>query len=188
MRDLERVGFQSLRGRVLVAHPGLIDPNFRRSLVLISEHTAEEGALGVVLNRSLSKVLAEFRPQYEGSVLAEVPVYEGGPVQTDSLILAAWRWQAGGDALQLHFGATPEQVMTLMKAQPDYTVRAYLGHAGWGEGQVEGELSESAWLIQPVSGEILNRSKDGDLWRDTIIGVSPELRFLVDAPDDPSIN
>lgn len=188
MRDLERINFQSLRGRVLVAHPRLMDPNFRRSIVLISEHTQEEGALGVVLNRSLSKVLSEFRSQYEGGVLADVPVFEGGPVQTDGLILAAWRWQDSGDALQLHFGATPEQVIALLEEQPDYTVRAYLGHAGWGEGQVEGELNEKAWLVQSVSGEILDRSQDGQLWRDTVIEASPELRLIVDAPDDPSVN
>ena len=188
MRDLERIHFQSLRGRVLIAHPRLVDPNFKRSLVLISEHSAEDGALGVVLNRSLGKVLADYRPQYEGSLIAQVPVFEGGPVQTGSLILAAWRWQDDGDSLQLHFGATPEHVLGLLQDEPDYTVRAFLGHAGWEGGQVEGELSENAWLVQPVSGDLLERAQDDQLWRDTVIAVSPDLRFLVDAPEDPSVN
>ncbi|MFP4281513.1 MAG: YqgE/AlgH family protein [Opitutales bacterium] len=187
MRDLED-SFRSLRGQLLIAHPSLLDPHFRRSVVLLSEHSREEGAIGVVLNRPLDTTLGSLRPQFADSDLGEVPVYEGGPVQTESLILAAWRWNADETELKLHFGIPPERVLALLESEPAYEVRAFRGHAGWGEGQIEGELAENAWLVAPMSTELLDSERIPEAWRSGVLKLSPDLRFLVDAPDDPSLN
>src|SRR5262245_35034280 len=78
---------ESLRGKLLVASPALVDPNFARTVVLITEHT-DDGAMGIVLNRPSETDLGEISPE-----LAEIagagPIFVGGPVQPDALVLLA---------------------------------------------------------------------------------------------------
>src|SRR5690348_11384764 len=76
----------SLQGQLLVASPALLDPNFRRTVVLITEHT-EEGAAGLVLNRPSEAEVAEAVPQLE--VLADdgEHVWVGGPVQSNAVLV-----------------------------------------------------------------------------------------------------
>jgi len=187
MRDLEQSTL-SLRGQLLVAHPALLDPHFRRTIVLLSEHSSTEGAMGIILNRPLDRSLGELRPVFADTVLSGVPVFEGGPVRDEEVILVAWRWGGDGQELRFYFGTTPEKIVELIEENPDFHVRAYLGHAGWSAGQVEGELAENAWLVSPVARECLIADDWGAAWRDLLLRLSPELRFLVDAPDDPSLN
>ncbi len=186
MRDLQ-ADFASLRGQVLIAHPGLLDPNFRRSVVLIAEHTADEGAIGVILNRPLDQVLGSLRPEWENTALAGVPVFEGGPVRTDDVLLVAWRWDATDAGLRLYFGSPPEDLLEL-SGEAGLEIRAFVGHAGWEGGQMEGELTEHAWLPAPVHLEILESSTVERMWWTLLARVSPELALLADAPDDATLN
>src|SRR5262249_61599402 len=79
---------ESLTGQLLLASPALLDPNFRRTVVLISVHSAE-GAMGVVLNRPSSVTVGEAVPQLEGTVAEREHVYVGGPVQPGSVVFLA---------------------------------------------------------------------------------------------------
>lgn len=188
MRDLEEP-FPSLRGQLLVAHPALLDPNFRRTIVLLSEHTSAGGALGIILNRPLGKSLGELRPVFAQSILEGVPVFEGGPVCTEEIILVAWHQVVGVSDMRFYFGTSPEKIAQLLEDDPMYRVRAYIGHAGWTSGQVEGELSENAWLVAPMAGEILEDGISEDRsWRRLVVRISPDLQVLADAPDDASMN
>ena len=78
----------SLKGRLLLASPALFDPNFRRTVVLVTEHT-EEGAAGLVLNRRSETAVAEAVPDLQRLVGDEELVYVGGPVQQDSVLVLA---------------------------------------------------------------------------------------------------
>lgn len=187
MRDLEQSQL-SLRGQLLVAHPALVDPNFRRSIVLLSEHSLSDGAMGIILNRPMEQTLGELRPVFAGTRLGGIPVFRGGPVRDEELILVAWRGVGIAHDMRFYFGTSPEKVADLLEADPAYEVRAYLGHAGWSAGQVEGELAENAWLVSPVARECLDGRDWKSVWRDLVLRLSPELRFLVDAPEDPSVN
>jgi putative transcriptional regulator len=70
----------------------MLDPNFRRTVLFISSHTASEGALGVILNRPLDKHVAELVNDPPPEALADVPVFLGGPVGTNQLMFAAFDW------------------------------------------------------------------------------------------------
>ncbi|MCL4288393.1 MAG: YqgE/AlgH family protein, partial [Thermoleophilia bacterium] len=76
---------ESLRGKLLVASPALEDPNFVRSVVLVTEH-GEEGAMGIVLNRPADTEVEEVLPELAAIAVAE-PVFVGGPVQPESLVV-----------------------------------------------------------------------------------------------------
>src|SRR5947207_15760102 len=86
---------RSFAGSLLVAHPNMLDPNFRRTVLFISEHDPKEGALGVIINRPLDRHVADLLSDTPPERLAEVPVFLGGPVGKNQLMFAAFDWQKG---------------------------------------------------------------------------------------------
>src|SRR4029453_15686343 len=96
MRDLgdERVS-RNFAGSLLVAHPNMLDPNFRRTVLFISEHEPNQGALGVIINRPLDPRGADMVSGVAPGGLSDVPVFLGGPVGKNQLMFAAFEWQKG---------------------------------------------------------------------------------------------
>lgn len=187
MRDLEKTPM-TLGGCLLVAHPSLSDPNFRRTVVLLSEHSLDQGALGVVLNRPLGKTLDQVSSAFEDSILGAVPAFEGGPVAPEQVLFVAWRWRPEEGNFELFFGVAAELVKKLRAQDPEIEVRAFLGYSGWGAGQLETELEENAWLLSPLQEEEMILERLEPLWRTILHRLTPELGFLADAPDDPRLN
>jgi putative transcriptional regulator len=176
----------TLAGQLLLAHPALRDPNFKRTVILLSAHS-EEGAMGVVLNRPLGRQLAELNSTFALGPLAGVPLYCGGPVEPEQLILVSWQWLEKEGAFQLHFGIEPDKAAELI-GTPGLTVRAFLGYSGWSKGQLEGEMKHDTWLTTPVEGEQLEQADGVALWRNLLGGLDPDLKLLADEPEDPSVN
>src|SRR5881628_3510185 len=139
----------SLAGSLLVAHPNMLDPNFRRTVLFISEHDPNEGALGVIINRPLDRQVADLVTETPPAGLAEVPVFLGGPVGKDQLIFAAFEWQKG-TGLSLNHNVGPEHTSDSALAQRP-PICAYVGYAGWEAGQLEAELKQKAWLVEKPS-------------------------------------
>lgn len=177
----------SLAGSLLLAHPGLVDPNFARSVVLISEHDGE-GAMGVVFNRPSGRTMGELDPAFALGPLAEVPIFTGGPVQTERLLICAWRVQPEAEAgFQLHFGIEPARAANLLK-QPGMHVRAFAGYAGWSAGQLEAELAKEAWAVSMIPENLMDFAHDEDLWRGVLSEINHVWRVLAEEPEDPSAN
>lgn len=176
----------TLAGQLLLAHPVLRDPNFRRTVVLLSGHDPD-GAMGVVLNRPLDRQLGELNADFAASPLAGVPLYAGGPVDPDHLLIVTWQWLPAEHAFQLNFGVEVEQAAGLI-GQPGLTVRAFLGYSGWSKGQLENELRHDTWITTPVEGDWLIKFDGVALWRGLISHLEPDLKVLADAPDDPTVN
>ena len=173
-------------GQLLLAHPALREPTFKRTVILLSSHDAE-GAMGVVLNRPMNRQLGELNVDFAVGPLAGVPVYNGGPVSTDQLLLVSWQWLKTEGAFQLHFGLDPEKAMEEI-GNPHLTVRAFFGYAGWGKGQLDNEMRRDTWIAAPLDGELLDQANGVELWRSLIGSVDPDLKFLAGEPDDPSVN
>lgn len=169
-----------------MAHPSLMDPNFRRRVVLIASHS-EEGALGVIINWAIEKTLGEFDPEFAFEPLGKTPMFRGGPVAADQLVFAAWQWMKEDGVFRLGLGLEREQARELLEEQ-GCEVRAFLGYAGWGKGQLEAEMESRSWVISDFNQELLRRKRGKDLWRSIIAAVSPEMRLLAEAPEDPSVN
>jgi putative transcriptional regulator len=186
MRNLEGKGAQSLAGSLLVAHPNMLDPNFRRSVLFISAHDPNDGALGVIINRPLEKQVADVMMQAPPPGLAEVPVFLGGPVGKDQLIFAAFEWQKG-TGLKLNHNVEPGELSEPIEEERA-AICAYVGYAGWEAGQLEAELEQKAWLVQKPSRSILQFDRLPQLWFDIMRGLGPWYKMLAAAPDDPSLN
>lgn len=184
MKERIRRARQSLAGSLLLAHPVLRDPNFRKTAVLMSTH-GPDGAMGVVLNRPIGKNLGQIKGDFALGPLASTPIFKGGPVQTDELILAAW--QTHEDSFQLHFGIDPERAAELLKEKAT-CIRAYLGYSGWSKGQLEEELKGGAWIVANPPADLFERPMQEGLWRTLLSEEGDEWRLLVDEPDEPGKN
>ena len=180
---------ESLRGQLLVSSPGIIDPNFRRTVVLVCEHN-EEGAMGVVLNRPSGTAVAEALPDLESLVEPGEPVYVGGPVQREAvLVLAEFDDpDAAGDIVFDDVGfARGDGDFELLEAATR-RARAFVGYAGWGEGQLESELEQLSWLVEPTDGVDLFAEPGADLFAAVLRRKGGAYRVLAMMPDDPSAN
>jgi len=135
------------RGCLLVASPLLADPNFARAVVLVITHDAD-GTFGLVLNRPLDSRLVEVLPDVDPRA-ADIPVLQGGPVQTDVLQFVTRDTEAGRVVLQgVSVGASlPELIEARAGA---LRARAFLGYAGWGAGQLERETADGSWIVAPA--------------------------------------
>src|SRR5215831_19692047 len=116
---------RSLGGSLLVAHPNMLDPNFRRTVLFISEHDPGEGALGVIINRPLDRQVADLVSEAPPAGLAEVPVFLGGPVGKNQLMFAAFEWHQSGE-LKLNHNVGLEQASDAIDQKKIITVCAFV--------------------------------------------------------------
>jgi len=184
MRERTQGTSKSLAGSLLLAHPALRDANFRRTVVLMTAD-AEEGAMGVVLNRPLDKRLGELGGDFALGPLASVPIFRGGPVKGDQLILAAWQTQPHG--FQLHLGLDPERAGGLL-TEDGVHLRAFFGYAGWGAGQLKNELKHKSWIVVDAPTDLFAQPGDASLWRNSLSREGPDWRLLAEEPDEPGTN
>jgi putative transcriptional regulator len=177
-----------LRGQLLIASPGLVDPNFRRAVVLVVAHD-DEGAVGLVLNRPTEAEVAEAVPPLEPLFDPGDLVSVGGPVQPEAVcVLAEWDdpEEAGTivfDDVGLMAGdAAVDEVLPATRRR-----RVFAGYAGWGAGQLEIELEEPSWImadarVEDVFGE------PRDLWAEVLRRKGGPYSLLATMPEDPSLN
>ena len=169
----------SLKGKLLVATPALGDPNFDRTVVLVLEH-GDEGAAGVVLNRPTDMELLGHLPGWEEHAAAPGVVFVGGPVSPSGVICLAI---TDGEIETLDPTILPDDVGAVVDG-----VRVFAGYAGWGAGQVEGEIADGAWfVVDALPGDALS-SRPNDLWRAVLRRQPGRLSLFANYPDDVSSN
>src|SRR5438034_4522630 len=177
---------RSFAGSLLVAHPNMLDPNFRRTVLFISEHDPSQGALGVIINRPLDRQVADLVTDAPPVGLAEVPVFLGGPVGKNQLMFAAFEWQKS-KGLKLNHNVALEQASDAA-GRKLVTICAFVGYAGWRAGQLESELKQKAWLVQKANSSLLKLDRLPNLWFEIMRSLGPWYKMLAAAPDDPSLN
>ena len=173
----------SLKGSLLVATPALVDPNFRRTVILVAEH-GEAGAMGVVLNRPSETAVAEAVPELVPLAGDEEPVFVGGPVAVDSLLALA-EVEEPDDALELVVGAV---AFVQDPEVPALRGRIFVGYAGWSPGQIEAELDEESWIVVPAEPDDVFSEDPDELWSSVLRRQGGPLALLSSMPPDPSLN
>jgi len=155
---------ETLQGQLLIASPGLFDPNFRRTVVLVTEQT-NEGAAGLVLNRPSPASVSELVPQLEELVdpaAAAVPLFGS----------------LGCPAL-----GEPEVVVPATTRR-----RVFAGYAGWGAGQLETELERDDWIVEPALNDDAFTESPDHLWADVLRRKGGIYELVARMPEDPSVN
>ena len=179
----------SLKGQLLLASPSLFDPNFRRTVVLVTEHN-DEGAAGLVLNRRSETSVADALPDLTPLVEDEEVVYVGGPVQQEAVLCLA-EFDDPDDAAMLvidHVGFIPGDGDFGLLAGGTRRARVFAGYAGWGPGQLEAELEADSWIVEDSERFDLFADPDSDPWGSILRAKGGIYRMVALMPDDPSAN
>lgn len=178
----------SLKGQLLISSGGLYDPNFRHTVVLIGEHD-ENGALGVVLNRPLDVAVEQAVPPLAELVDRGEPVFQGGPVQPEGVVLIAEFTHP--DQADLPVFGNVGFLMGEVDADVKWRVvqaRIFAGYSGWGPGQLEQELAEDSWIVDPARDEDVFTDQPELLWSRVLRRKGPEYETLSRVPYDPRMN
>lgn len=173
----DAVASGSLTGRLLVATPGLVDPNFARSVVLLLAHN-DEGALGIVLNRPGGLLVADVVPSWAHLAASPEVVFIGGPVQPDTAMCLA---------------ATPDGWRTVdISEDPAGTdvqqIRLFAAYAGWTAKQLENEIEAGGWYVLSARPSDIFTPAPHDLWREVLRRQGGRIALASSAPDDPRMN
>ncbi len=179
----------TLKGQLLLASPALFDPNFRRAVILVTEHT-DEGAAGLVLNRPSETSVVDAVPELLPLVGEEERVYVGGPVQ-ESAVLVLAEFDDPDDAAMLitgDIGFVPGDGDFDLLAAATRRVRVFAGYAGWGPGQLEAELDEASWIVEASPEPDFFPEPEEDLWGTVLRDKGGVYRVVAMMPDDPSVN
>jgi putative transcriptional regulator len=177
-------------GILLISDPFLKDPNFMRTVVLVCEHR-EEGSFGFVLNKTFDQELGDLVKDAEG---IRFPVYEGGPVQKDTLhfLHQCPDLIPGGIEVVdgIFWGGDFEEVLLLLKEKKlgKKDIRFFLGYSGWSEGQLLGELAEKSWITREASKPLVFNMDTQQIWKDALGELGGEYSQMINYPIDPQLN
>lgn len=180
---------EPVSGAMLISDPFLKDPNFMRTVVFLCEYNYD-GAFGFVLNRPFEETIEEFLPELK----EKLPVYYGGPVQTDTLhflhrvpqhipggqqVVTGVYW--GGDFDKVIAGIISHTIL------PD-DIRFYLGYSGWSAGQLEEEIEEKSWLLTMGKEALVFHTNADAIWSAAIKQLDNKYHPIVHYPIDPQLN
>lgn len=183
----------ALKGQLLVATPPLTDENFDRTVVFVLEHSPDDGALGVVLNRPAQTAVDEILPRWADLARDPSVFFFGGPVglsgviglgRSDASVRGGRGWQPVLDtvgALDLESGSEDLD-------PPPTAVRLFAGHSGWTAGQLEAEIAAGGWFVCAAEPGDVFTDAPADLWSSVLRRQGGKLAVYSTIPADPSVN
>ena len=177
-------------GILLIAEPFLKDPNFMRTVVLLCDHQ-QEGSFGLVLNKHFKLTLDELIPEFEGM---KIPVFEGGPVQLDTLhFLHTYPEHLPGSHQitdGVYWGGDFEMMKDLLiRGKLDQKrIRFFVGYSGWGTNQLEEEMRSKSWLTTKAKKNIIFHHTTSEIWKDSLGLLGEEYAMMSNYPTDPQLN
>jgi putative transcriptional regulator len=177
---------ESLQGKLLVASPAIFDPNFRRTVVLVTAHN-EEGAVGLILNRPSEATVAQAVEQLSDVAGEDARIFVGGPVNPSGVAVLA-EFEDPEDAASLVLG---DIGFLAAEGEPEPATRrarVFAGYAGWSSGQLEAELEEDAWILEPARPADVFAGPAEDLWGEVLRRKGGQFKVLSLMPPDLSLN
>lgn len=171
----------SLAPVLLVSMPQLNDANFAKTVILLAEYGAH-GAFGLVLNRRMPEPAQAIITADEPiAIHPKMYLFTGGPVEPTRAWILTAKPELDPEALEVQSGvylsASPTVVRQTLKASPEPGIRMIVGYAGWGAGQLEGELAQSSWLLAPVEPDLIFSTPVDQMWETAIrrLGAEPSM-------------
>jgi putative transcriptional regulator len=178
------------KGRLLASEPYLPDPNFERTIILLTEHN-DDGSVGFVLNKPSESMVNEVMEEIKGF---QSKIYIGGPVQQDTLHFIH-RNSTLSDSIEvaegIFWGGNFEQLMLLIESkQIDVLdIKFFLGYSGWSPGQLEEEIKADSWIISDqVTEDLLFETPPELMWKKSLQGLGGRFSIYSNYPIDPSMN
>jgi len=159
------------KGTLLISEPFLPDPNFHRSVVMLTEHN-EQGSVGLVLNHPGNLCIRDLFEDLD----SDATVFVGGPVSRNSMLFMHEYAELEG----------AEQVLPGLYWGGDFEILKLLVNAG-GPGQLLSELEQKSWIVAPGMPEDVF-IESGTLWKNALGQLGPDFRHLGNAPEDVQMN
>jgi putative transcriptional regulator len=178
------------KGKILISEPFLPDTFFNRSIVYLTEHTAE-GSVGFILNKKLDIKVNE---AISGFDVCDDYLNMGGPVAPDTLHYL----HTAGDLVpnsvsvdgRIFWGGDIEKIKNLVafKKLDNSKIRFFLGYSGWSAGQLDRELKENSWVIARIRSDLVMGNRGNDAWKQVLRTLKNKYRMWADFPDSPDMN
>lgn len=156
----------TIAGKILISAPSLQDPNFNKAVIFITEHN-EKGAIGFVINKLFSRAFNELAAF---SVSPPIPLFNGGPVQTDQLYFLHRRpgLITGGINVTgvVYTGGNFNQAVQCINegTVTARDIKLCIGYCGWDPSELEAEMAEGSWLVCDTDSEIVFSQEVDMLW------------------------
>lgn len=178
-------------GRLLISEPFMMDPNFKRSVILLTEYS-EDGAMGFILNQQSEFLLGDILPDV---AYAEMPVFIGGPVGSNTLHFIHCCPEKIADGIEIgegiFWGGDFDKVKELIT---NYQLTAkeikfFMGYSGWTSQQLDDEIKEDSWIVADKlnTGTIFTEDEE-NLWRQVVISLGQRYAHIANFPQNPSLN
>lgn len=194
------------KGTLLIAGPGMYDPNFRQSVILLCEHN-DRGSMGLVINRPTELVLTEAVHQLSEAERDDL-IYSGGPVQPDHLLIlirSGWEPPSSHHVFgDVYLGTDLPTLKSLVSEAEssdgasdgrsvsarvaDTVFRGYAGYAGWSAGQLDGELTTQSWIVVPADSKWIFDADPTVVWPELMRSLGPRHAVYATMPRDPNLN
>lgn len=178
-------------GTLIIAEPFLKDPSFMRTVVLLCRHTNEEGTFGFTINKYADKTLNQL---IGGMEPFQIPIYDGGPVQVDTLHYLHQYPEYFPDCEKIvegiYWGGDFERMKNLMwagKIEAD-KVKFFLGYSGWSAGQLATEMLQNSWLTVEANEDLIMQTESKDIWKKSLYTLGGKYKMLANFPTDPQLN
>lgn len=174
------------KGTLLISEPFLPDPNFHRSVIILTEHN-EQGSVGLVLNHPGNLCIRDLFEDLD----SDAPVFVGGPVSRNSMLfMHEYAELEGAEQVLpgLYWGGDFEILKLLVNAGLlEGKIKFFAGYSGWGPGQLQRELEQKSWIVAPgLPKDVFIES--GQLWKNVLGQLGPDFRHLGNAPEDVQMN
>lgn len=178
------------KGKILISEPYIADDNFFRSVILIADYDKENGAVGFMLNQVTFSTLADIIEDE----MPSIPLYEGGPVQMDSLFFLHSIEALESTSLEikkgLFWGGNFEEIKPLLKdgsIAPE-EIKVFVGYSGWASGQLEEEIQSGSWFVSSLNTKDILEASDDKLWKYSVENLDTKNKIWANAPLDPLLN
>ncbi len=177
-------------GRILLAEPFMLDPNFKRSVVLVCDHGVD-GSVGFIINKILDMQLNELIDDFPD---IDARIYFGGPVQTNTIHFVHCKGDLLEDSRQvthgIYWGGDFEKLKFLVDSKliNPRDIRFFVGYSGWSEGQLTEEMDSGSWLVGDMDSNYLFKSQPGKIWQRAMQNKGDAFSVIAQMPDAANWN
>lgn len=182
---------EAAAGRLLISEPFMMDPNFKRSVILLTEYS-DGGAMGFILNHPSEFLLGDVLPELS---YAEMPVFIGGPVANNTLHFVHCIPDKIEDGIEigegLYWGGDYDTVKELIASYQltDSEIRFFMGYSGWVPEQLNDEIKEDSWIVADnVTLETIFNHNEENLWRQVVVSLGQRYAHIANFPENPTLN
>jgi putative transcriptional regulator len=186
---MEKPRIKPRQGSILISEPSLRDFYFRQSVILLAEHN-DEGSFGLIINKPIE---AKLKEMIKGFSSYNLPVYLGGPVQTDSIFFIHTRDDIPGSMAimqGLHWGGDLDFIRLMLRSKVMHPreIRFFVGYSGWSPNQLDRELKDKSWVLSQTTVQEVINATPKTLWSNYLRSMGKDYAIWANFPDDPTFN